>query len=119
MGMLGCFSRWPNRDGKMRQQGPCPKEDDLPPEFLPVHRTPTQYDQFDLQWDFGDNVGGNANTLGGAGTTEFDLTLTNDPKAKCLEQTWPGPSYDDGCPFVGKMFDGNNMLTDEDKKKKT
>lgn len=104
MGMFGCFASWPSKaDNKLRQNGPCPdKEDALPEQFLPVHRTPTQWDIFDLNWDYGQGIGGKAG--GQAGTTEFDLSLTNRKDAECLKQTWPQPTADDGCAHVGKTF---------------
>jgi hypothetical protein len=115
MGMLGCFASWPAKaalkDGKLRQQGPCPDAiDNLPESFLPVHRTPTQYDQFELNWGFGDSIGASGTTKGQGGTSEFDLTLTNKPEAKCLTQTWPEPTPGDGCEHIGKPFNADNLI---------
>lgn len=117
MGMLGCFASWPAKaDGKLRQQGPCPDpEDALPDRFMPVHRTPTQYDQFTLNWDFGQSIGHTATSKGAVGDSEFDLTLTNDPSAKCRSQTWPGPTADDGCAYAGKPFNPANLLNETQK----
>ena len=120
MGMLGCFSPWPDANGTVDSAGPnrqssaCEKADALPERFLPVHRTPSHYDRFTLEWEFGKTVGGDQDQShpeekGEKGTTEFNLRLTNDPGAKCRARTWPATIDDDGCAHTGKPFDESNL----------
>ena len=160
MGMLGCFSPWPDANGTVdsdspaRQSSVCEKADGLPARFLPVHRTgnfdiivglavspaflspmqfgcwlvlesdgvtnygasgtPSHFDHFTLEWDFGRTVGGSMDSSqpgekGEKDVTEFNLGLTNDPGAKCRARTWPATIDDDGCAHTGKPFDEANL----------